>query len=93
GPRQGSFDVLRAALVVRLASRPRLGGMVLTGEKLFKRDFYALFAACMCMAGLAWMLPQFALGGVCIWFLAILWCAPVIIADKSGELLPAHLKA
>ncbi len=93
GPRQGSFDVLRAALALRLVARPRLAATVLTGEKLFKRDFYALFAACMCIAGLAWALPQIALVGVCIWLLAILWCAPVIVADKQGELLPAHLKA
>lgn len=93
GPRQGSFDVLRAALTVRLAGWPRLGALVLTAEKLFKRDFYALFAALMCVTGLAWMLPQFALGGVCIWLMAILWCAPVIVADKRGDLLPAHLKA
>ncbi|MCW1429414.1 CDP-alcohol phosphatidyltransferase family protein [Novosphingobium sp. JCM 18896] len=93
GPRRGSFDVLRQALALRLASTPRLATVVLTAEKLFKRDFYALFAACLCLAGIPWLVPQLALGGICIWLAAILWCAPVIIADKSGDLLPAHLKA
>ena len=93
GPRRGSFDVLRQALALRLAGTPRLAKVVLTAEKLFKRDFYALFAACLCLAGIPWLVPQLALGGICIWLAAILWCAPVIVADKGGELLPAHLKA
>ncbi|MEJ5976970.1 CDP-alcohol phosphatidyltransferase family protein [Novosphingobium sp. PS1R-30] len=93
GPRRGSFDVLRQALALRLSHTPRLAAVVLTAEKLFKRDFYALFAACLCLAGVPWLVPQLALGGICIWLAAILWCAPVIVADKGGDLLPAHLKA
>jgi phosphatidylglycerophosphate synthase len=92
GPRRGSFDVLRSALAVRLAPTPGLAATVLLLEKMFKRDFYALLAALLCVSGLAWLIPQLALGGVCIWLLAILWCAPVIVADKGGDLLPSHLR-
>jgi phosphatidylglycerophosphate synthase len=92
GPRQGSFDVLRAALAVRLADRKRLLATVLACEKLFKRDFYVLLAASLCVLGFARLVPQLGLAGVCIWLLAILWCSPVIITDKSGALLPSHLR-
>ena len=92
GPRRGSFDVLRSALAVKLADRPRLQRAVLTAEKLFKRDFYALFAGSLCFCGLAWLVPQLGIAGVFIWLLAIVWCAPEIVADKEGALLPAHLK-
>lgn len=93
GPRRGSFDVLRSAIAVKLADRPRLRKAVLTAEKIFKRDFYALFAGSLCLSGLAWLVPQLGIAGVFIWLLAILWCAPAIVADKEGALLPAHLKA
>ena len=92
GPGKGSFDVLRAALTLRLAQRPLLGKVVLTGEKMFKRDFYALLAAVLCVSGLAWVIPQAGLVGVIIWLLAIVWCAPLIAGDKHGALLPAHLR-
>jgi phosphatidylglycerophosphate synthase len=92
GPRRGSFDVLRAALNERLAGAPRLRRVVMTAEKAFKRDVYALVMALLCLAGLAWSIPQIAVGGLGIWLLAILWCAPQIAADKTGRLLPAHLR-
>ncbi len=93
GPKRGSFDVLRAAITMKLAHRPVLQSIVLFGEKAFKRDFYALFAALLCVSGAAWLVPQLGLLGVCIWLLAILWCAPAIIADKDGDLLPSYVKA
>ncbi len=93
GPKRGSFDVLRAALELRLEPKPRLQKLVLLGEKIFKRDFYALFAASLCVFGVPWLVPQLGVLGVCIWLAAIIWCAPVIAADKQGELLPSHLKA
>ena len=92
GPRHGSFDVLRPALAVRLARWPRPMAAVLVFERLFKREFYSLLAASLCVIGLAWLVPVLGLGGVCIWLLAILWCGPIIVADKAGELLPKHLK-
>lgn len=92
GPRRGSFDVLRAALNERLSGTPRLRGIVMTAEKAFKRDVYALVMALLCLAGLAWSIPQIAVGGLGIWLLAILWCAPLIAGDKTGRLLPAHLR-
>jgi CDP-L-myo-inositol myo-inositolphosphotransferase len=92
GPRKGSFDVLRAALARRLEHWPRLRDAVLTVERLFKRDAYVLFGCVTCLAGLAWTLPPIIIGGLAIWNLAIAWCAPLIIADKDGELLPAHLR-
>lgn len=93
GPGGGSFDVLRPALALRLARHPRLQASVLAIERLFKRDFYTLFFAVLCVAGAARLLPWFGLAGVCIWFLAILWCAPLIVGDKTGALLPEHIKA
>lgn len=93
GPRRGSFDVLRNALEQRLAPLPRFRSVVMTVEKLFKRDAYALFAAVLCVSGLAWAIPRVGLAGVCIWLVAIVWCAPLIVRDKDGTLLPAHLKA
>jgi phosphatidylglycerophosphate synthase len=92
GPRRGSFDVLRAALNERLAARPVLHQVVMTAEKAFKRDVYALVMALLCLAGLAWTIPQIAVGGLGIWLLAIVWCAPLIAGDTSGRLLPAHLR-
>lgn len=93
GPRRGSFDVLRAALERRLDGRPRLQAVTLTLERMFKRDFYVLLACVVCLSGLAWTLPPVILGGLAIWIGAIIWCAPLIVADKGGELLPAHLRA
>ncbi len=93
GPGGGSFDVVRPALAVRLSRHPRLKATVLVIERLFKRDFYTLFFAVLSVVGLAWFIPRFGLVAVCIWLLAILWCAPVIVADKAGALLPDHIKA
>jgi phosphatidylglycerophosphate synthase len=92
GPKRGSFDVLRYALEQRLAPLPRFRSVVMTVEKMFKRDAYALFAAVLCLAGFAWAIPRVGLAGVCIWLAAIVWCAPLIARDKAGALLPAHLK-
>lgn len=92
GPRKGSFDVLRNALSRRLAPWPGLRETILLAERLFKRDAYALFGAVMCMAGLAWTLPPIIVGGLMAWLLAIAWCAPLIAADKQGDLLPLHLR-
>jgi hypothetical protein len=92
GPRRGSFDVLRNALELRLARTPRLRRVVMTVEKMFKRDFYALFFAVLCVLGLARLLLWLALGGAVIWVLAIAWCAPLIARDKAGALLPGHLR-
>lgn len=92
GPKRGSFDVLRAALEVRLAATPRLRAVVMTAEKMFKRDFYALFFATLCLLGLAKLLLWLALGGAIIWVLAIAWCAPLIAGDQQGTLLPGHLR-
>ncbi len=93
GPGGGSFDVLRPALALRLAAHPRVQAGVLVLERMFKRDFYTLLFATLCIVGLAWLVPWIGLLGVLIWLIAILWCAPVIVADKAGDLLPEHLKA
>jgi phosphatidylglycerophosphate synthase len=92
GPKRGSFDVLRAALEQRLSGTPRLRGAVMTVEKMFKRDFYALFFATLCLLGLARVLLWLALAGSVVWLLAIAWCAPLIARDKQGALLPSHLR-
>jgi phosphatidylglycerophosphate synthase len=92
GPRRGSFDVLRAALSRKLEGRPVLQAVTLTLERLFKRDVYVLVACLGCLAQLAWVLPGMLLGGLLIWLGAISWCAPLIAADRSGELLPPHLR-
>lgn len=92
GPRRGSFDVLRAALTMRLRHHPRLQGATLAFEKLFKRDFYVLLACVLCLAGLAWTVPPVMLGGAVLWLGAMAWCAPLIVADKQGALLPPHLR-
>ena len=93
GPKRGSFDVLRAALTVRLAGTPRLRDVVLAAERLFKRDVYVLFGCVVCVAGLAPLLPPLIVGGLSIWLAAITWCAPLIATDRSGMLLPPHLRA
>jgi phosphatidylglycerophosphate synthase len=92
GPRRGSFDVLRAALAIRLDRKPRLQTVTLTLERLFKRDVYVLVACVACLAGLAWTLPYLLLGGLLIWLLAIAWCAPLIAGDRAGNLLPPHMR-
>lgn len=93
GPRRGSFDVLRAALALRLAGAPRLRDVVLAAERLFKRDVYVLVGCIACLAGLAPLLPPLIVSGLAIWLLAIAWCAPLIAADRAGALLPPHLRA
>jgi hypothetical protein len=92
GPRGGSFDVIPQALAVRLAAMPRLRRVVLIAEKAFKRDVYALAAALFCVFGLAWLLPRLAFFAALIWIAAIAWCAPLILRDKDGLLLPRHLR-
>jgi len=92
GPRRGSFDVLRAALTIRLHDRPRLQAATLAFEKFFKRDFYVLLACVLCLSGLAWAVPTVMLGGAALWLAAMVWCAPLIVADKRGDLLPPHLR-
>jgi phosphatidylglycerophosphate synthase len=92
GPRRGSFDVLRAAMELRLVGMPRFGRLVMTIEKMFKRDFYALFFGGLCLIGQARLMLWLALAGVITWFLAILVCAPLIARDRDGKLLPAHLR-
>lgn len=92
GPKRGSFDVLRAALTIRLEGRPTLQKVTLTVERLFKRDVYVLLACCLCLSGLAWMIPGMLLGGLCFWLGAVAWCAPLIVADSEGLLLPPHMR-
>lgn len=92
GPKRGSFDVLRAALTRRLEGRPVLQAVTLTLERLFKRDVYVLIACVFCLAHLAWVLPGLLLGGLLIWLGAVAWCAPLILADSEGELLPPHMR-
>lgn len=92
GPRGGSFDVMPQALAVRLAAMPRLRRVVLIVEKGFKRDVYALAAALFCVFGFAWLLPRLAFFAALIWIAAIAWCAPLILRDKDGLLLPRHLR-
>ncbi len=92
GPKRGSFDVLRAALTNRLEGRPTLQKVTLTLERLFKRDVYVLLACCLCLSGLAWLIPGMLLGGLCIWLGAVAWCAPLIAADGEGLLLPPHMR-
>ncbi|MDP3552030.1 MAG: CDP-alcohol phosphatidyltransferase family protein [Novosphingobium sp.] len=92
GPKRGSFDVLRAALTQRLDGRPMLQTVTLTIERLFKRDVYVLVACGFCLSGLAWVLPGMLLVGLCIWLGAVAWCAPLIVADTEGLLLPPHMR-
>lgn len=92
GPRRGSFDVLRAALTRRLEGRPMLQAITLTLERIFKRDVYVMIACVFCLVGLAWVLPGMLLGGLLIWLGAVAWCAPLILADAEGELLPPHMR-
>lgn len=92
GPQRGSFDVLRAALTVRLQRRPRLQAATLAFETLFKRDFYVLLACVLCLGGLSWAVPPIMLAGAVLWIAAMAWCAPLIVADKQGALLPPHLR-
>jgi phosphatidylglycerophosphate synthase len=93
GPGGGSFDILPRALAIRLRNKPKLKSIVLKLEPFFKRDWYAFYC---CMAGLFGIFTAIPIGmlfGVVIWLLAILYCAPVILADAHGELRPAHDKA
>lgn len=92
GPKRGSFDVLRAALTRRLEGRPVLQKVTLTLERLFKRDVYVMIACVFCLAHLSWVLPGMLLGGLLIWLGAVAWCAPLILADSEGELLPPHMR-
>ncbi|MFM6830188.1 MAG: CDP-alcohol phosphatidyltransferase family protein [Novosphingobium sp.] len=92
GPKRGSFDVMRAALTLRLDGRPVLQAVTLTLERIFKRDVYVMIACVFCLAGLAWALPGLLLGGLLIWLGAVAWCAPLILADAEGALLPPHMR-
>lgn len=92
GPRKGSFDVLRAALTERLHRHQRLQKLVLSAERLFKRDVYVLVGCLACLAGLAPVLPPVIVGGLAVWIAAICWCAPLIATDRTGRLLPPHLR-
>ena len=92
GPGLGSFDVLRHAMKSRLGERTWFARLVMQIETLFRRDAYVLIFASLCVAGLAWLVPPLLALGSVMWLLAIIWCAPLIVGDREGRLLPDHLR-
>ncbi len=92
GPKGGSFDVLGRALAENFAAKPPLQRGMVWVEHFFKRDFFALFFALLALAGHVTAIPWFLAFGVAGWFAAIVYCAPLILNDREGRLLPKHLR-